>query len=148
MTLADDLKALARDIRAIPGQLGIRPYTVTVRVSSWSGGAIGEGTETVVLDTAIVEGGGQSPKVRRPNSEEVALGALDAGDLVVGPITPSPAGFTHTQLTGGTATTGQLVSYIVTGPDWDSGTARFRLKAIQTDRALHTTLTLAPVSPS
>lgn len=144
MTLRDDLLPLINEIRSIPGQLGLRPYSVAIVIGTWSGTYVGRGSEDT--ETAeITEANGQPPKVRFPNDEQIALGNLGKGDAIVGPITPDHSG-------GGTplsdlvpaVQSGQTVHAILTGPAYPTG-ARFRIKDVKTDRALHWTLTLTPV---
>lgn len=145
MTLRDQLLPLIHGVRAIPGNLGLRPYSVAVLTGTWSGTNTGRGSSIGEL-TAITEGGGQNPKVRMLNSEELALGSLGKGSVTIGPITPDFAG-------GGTplsdlmpaVAAGQTVHVLLTGPEYPSG-ARFLIKDIQTDRALHWTLVAEPVS--
>lgn len=146
MSLRDDLLPLIHSVRGIPGDLGLRPYTVDIVVGTWSGDYTGRGsvdTETVRL----AEGNGQNPKVRTPNDEELALGNLARGEFVVGPVTPSNG-------TIGTALAdlipslhnGQTRHAIVTGPGHENGTM-MRVREVKTDRALHYMLTLSPVEP-
>jgi len=133
-------------VRAIPGQaFGLRPYTVSVVRRSWSGSYAGEGTVTTTT-TAIVESGGQPPKVRFVNDETRALGQLDSGSIEVGPITPDFAGggTSAAVLEQSSAAAGELVHYLVTGPSFPDG-AHFRLIDIRTDRALRYMVRLAPV---
>lgn len=81
----------------IPGMLGLRTWTVTVRVRTWSGARVGLGTKTDV-DTVITNSGGYSPKVTEVSSRDIIAsgGALGQAQFRVGPITPEYA-------TGGTA---------------------------------------------
>ncbi len=146
MSIRDDLRQIAFDVRSIPGELGIRPYTVAAVVQEWSGSVLGEGTETVT-STAIVEANGQSPKVRWLTGEEVALGGFQTGSVEVGPITPDfPGGGTLiATLTGSAVATGKLLYFVLTGPEFPSG-ARYALRDFGSDRAIHYTLTLQPIA--
>ena len=54
MTLASDLLSIVSRVRAIPGQLGLRPYTVTVSVRSLSGAYGLEGDAgTTILELPV-----------------------------------------------------------------------------------------------
>lgn len=146
MTLADDLKPLVHSIRSIPGELGLRPYTVSVTVRAGLGqhNIESTGSETT---TAITEGNGQPPKVRFLSDEDRAFDALPAGSVEVGPITPEHAtgGISFATLTGQGAADHTLLHYTLTGPQFPSG-AKYRLIGSRSDRALHYKLTLAPIA--
>lgn len=89
MTLKDDLLPVVDELRAMPGELGFRPYTeVAVLVRKWSGGRPGVGTLTTTTATITVFG--QPPKVREVTSQEVIAsgGAYHDEDLKIGPLTP------------------------------------------------------------
>ena len=144
MSLIDDLRPALTSIRAIPGQLGLRPYTVQVVTDAWDGDELGQGTETTTA-TTISESGGQPPKVRFLSSQERALAGLSNSSVEVGPITPSHTG-------GGTAlsalltlpkqgSTNTIYNWILTGPAWPNG-ARFRVVSHKSDRAGHFLVTL------
>jgi hypothetical protein len=122
---------------------------VAIIVGAWSGSYVGRGDKTETL-VAITERGGQPPKVRFLNEEALALSGsvgdqLRQGACTVGPITPDYTG-------GGTAlselipavTTHQTVHVMLTGPAYPNG-AKFLVKKVETDRALHWTLTCEPV---
>ena len=145
MALADTLKPILYSVRSIPGQLGLRPYSVAILSTTYSGAHTGRG-DAIIESTAITEANGQPPKVRQLDTEELALGGLGKGSLRIGPITPGHTG-------GGTLIetlkpcliAGQTLHVIVTGPEYPNG-AKFAIKDVQTDRALHYTLTVEPVS--
>lgn len=141
----DSLRQLAWNIRAIPGRdFGIRPYTLHVRVTTYAGDHVGDGTETATT-TPITEADGQPPKVRFLNDEQRALGGLPDGTVEVGPITPShPGGGTDLAILT-PSTEGTVVHYILTGPEHPTG-ASYLLHAVKTDRALRYMLTLKPVA--
>lgn len=147
MTIADTCKQLAYDIRAIPGQFGIRPYTVAVINSTLAGTAGLTGTITGVT-TAITEANGQPPKVRFLDDEERALSDVGKGTIEVGPITPNNSAGTGTLLSALNNSSGAELShlhFLVTGPEFPNG-RRFRLVGQKTDRAIHFKVTLTPVS--
>ncbi len=74
----------------------LRRYDVTVRVNTWSGALVGEGTKTTVNTPLLVNG--QRPKVTQVTQKQIIMshGLYQDQDLMVGPLTPPFAG-------GGTA---------------------------------------------
>lgn len=141
----DSLRKLAHRIRAIPGErFGIRPYSVAIVVGTWSGAYVGSQAKYEQL-APITEGRGQPPKVRFLLEEALTLSGLNKGSCTVGPITPDFAG-------GGTALRDlvpavqqrQTVHVQLTGPAYPDG-AKFAVKEVKTDRALHWTLVCEPV---
>lgn len=147
MALVDDLLPVLFEGRGLIGEFGLYKYTVTRRLHSWSGADM-SGTETVTT-TPIVEANGQPPKVVKPNVQELALGELAPGDFVVGPITPSfsGGGYTPIELGVGSAIVGQVVDYLVTGPDLPDG-AVYAVKAIHADNPFGYMLHLTPIAES
>ncbi len=141
---ANAFRALLHQARSIAGTYGLRPFTVAVVTGTWGGSFTGRGTETT-SSVAITEAGGQPPKVRSAKDEEIALGQLGEGDIIIGPITPyfGTGGTLLTQLKPA-VTAGQTVHIVLTGPGHETGT-RFRIKSIETDRALHWTVRATPV---
>jgi len=142
MTLADDLKPIIEGIRAIPGQLGLRPYRVFVKTGTWTGDRTGEGGE-VVAEVELLENG-YSPKVRFLDDEAIALGGLDKGSVRIGPITPehSTGGTDIDDLLGTALVVGETLQLRLSGPDGD---ALFVVKNKSFDRALHWTIEAQPV---
>lgn len=152
MTLSDErrdrYRRIANRARTIPARHGLRPYTVAVVVGTWSGAYVGRGDKTEQLE-AITEQG-YPPKVRFLSEEALALSAsvgagLLKGSCTIGPITPDYTG-------GGTAladllpavTSKKTVHVKLTGPSYPNG-AKFLVKEVKTDRALHWTLVCEPV---
>jgi len=146
VTLADDLKPLLSTIRSIPGQLGLRPYTVAIVLKEYGGDTPGDGIEQETV-TEITEANGQPPKVRFLTDEELAVGGLGSGSVKVGPITPSnlSGGVSWAALTQTEAANNTVRAYRLTGPQFPDG-ADFMLVGSDSGRALHYTLTLAPVA--
>lgn len=74
--LSEALKASLDKVRAIPGILGLRPYTVYIRVRIWSGERPGLGTKTDT-DTDLTVNDGYAPRVRQLTEKDVvASGGL------------------------------------------------------------------------
>jgi hypothetical protein len=92
MSLKDDLLPLIDSLRAIPGELGFRPYEVYVRTTTWSGSRVGQGTRTVSETRLLV--GGQNPKVREVRSKDIVAGTSEFVNATweIGPLTPEFAG--------------------------------------------------------
>ena len=90
MTFASDLLADLDEIRAIPDELGLRPFDVVVRVVSWSGRHVGGGVSGYV-DTPFLTGGGRRPKVKQVSERDIVAsgGVYHEQDLKVGPLTPA-----------------------------------------------------------
>jgi len=146
MALADSLKRITFRCRAIPGRLGIRPYSVAVRTAEWNGTNTGRGAEAVDY-VSITEANGQNPKVRQLSTEELALGNLGKGAIQIGPITPefSVGGTPITDILGGDLRTGMTRTLRLTGPGTKECGDLYVIKDVKTDRALHWTITAEPV---
>jgi len=141
MSLADDLKPLARGIRGIPGQLGLRPHRVFLVTGLWSGGEVGKG-HFVPDELELLEGdsaGAYPPKVRQLNDERLALANLASGSLEIGPITTNAV--TANALRGVDLFDKQTLHVRVQGP---TGTVRYRIAKAKLDRAIHWILTVEP----
>lgn len=146
MALADDLKSIVFQMRAIPGSLGLRPHAVAIVTETWSGEHTGEGTRTQVV-TAITEADGQNPKVRWITDEEKAVGELADGTVEVGPITPSngSVGTLLATLTQPNLATGATRYLRITGPSHPDG-AKYRIKRVSSERALRYMVRAEPVT--
>lgn len=144
MPSLDSLRHLAHHVRRIPGDFGLRPYTVTLVQGAFSGTFTGEGTETKT-STLVTEGGGHPPKVRFLNPEQQSINDLPSGTVVIGPITPAHiGGGTAVELLLGDALArGDQLHVKLVGP---FGTQNYAIREIPTDRAIHFTLTAIPVS--
>ena len=123
--VTDALLRAIDKIRGIPDQLGVAPFTVAVRVVTWSGSRVGVGTRTVTDTPVKVSAGARNPDVRRLTSTDVIAsgGLYTATDLRVGPLTPGYAGggMTAAQLDPAPGSSPTEVSYVVTGPGIPSG---------------------------
>lgn len=92
MSLKDDLLPLIDKLRAIPGELGFRPYQVWVRKTTYSGTRVGNGTATTTETRLLV--GGRDPKVREVRRKDAVAGATELveAEYDIGPLTPEFAG--------------------------------------------------------
>lgn len=112
-------------IRTIGAQLGLRPYTVKIRLRLWSGERPGiAGSSFADYDTVIgnqLGGVVYPPKVRQVSAQDViASGGLYASrDMRVGPMTPSygPGGVNRDIIDPKVYNAAAEVFWILTGPD-------------------------------
>ena len=147
VTFADDLRQLARDVRGIPGDMGIRPHRVYIQTSTFAGTYTGDGNRSTT-ETELTEGRGNPPKVRWLKADEITVGSLPAGSVKIGPITAQHPGspVTAALLQARDAQEGDLRHVRIVGPMHPTG-ALYRLVSANLDRAIHYTLTASPVEP-
>jgi hypothetical protein len=137
------------EIRGIAGELGLRPYTVTVQLLTYSGLRAGLGTKTAgpVLTLFHTMGPNAQPvRVRQLSRKEIiASGGLYTDrDFKVGPMTPAYGAYVN-QFAGGN-TDAQLdpeatiypteVIWAMSGPGLPAGGATFS-KVGEEATALH-----------
>ena len=141
-TFRDSILPSVNSIRAIPGKLGWRPYSLTIEVRTWSGAEIGEGVETVT-STPITEQYGQPPKIRWLDAEQLAIGGYEKGTITVGPITPAypGGGVLISVLSPSNLANNTVVQYKLVGPAYPQG-AYCRLVGSDDDLAGHYMLRL------
>lgn len=142
-------------VRGVGGLLGLRVFTVTIVVRTWSGDRVGLGqsmdTPRTALTNKLPNGVDTTPvRVRQLSRREIiASGGLYSDrDVRVGPITPPyPAGLFGSA--GGfdesTVDPAQTASYVptevfwnVVGPGWPTGTGGWADKIGEETTALHT----------
>lgn len=140
MSFAEDIRGTLMSCRAIPGQYGVRPHSVTIVRVSFSGDHTGDGA-VYDRETPITEGDGQSPKVRWLNQEELALASLPNGSCTIGPITPV-LGLDLSNLAG--VIQGSTVALRIMGPQHPQG-AMYRITQVNAEKGLHYTLVAKPV---
>lgn len=130
------LRKLAYKVRAIPGKIGIRVYSVEVQVTTSAGAELGQGAHTVVT-SAITEADGQPPRVRWLDNREIALGGYEDGTVEVGPITPDfPGGGTLVSTLRPNPPVNTTVRVVLKGPDYPATGGRFRVRNVRHDKAL------------
>jgi hypothetical protein len=131
-TFASDLRQSLDEIRGIAGELGLRPYTVTLRTRTWTGQRPGKGMPTET-STELLNGAGQPVRVQQVSTKDVIAsgGQLSDRQLRVGPMTPAYAA--SLGLPAGGYVDGQIdpplpgvptptdVQWIVTGPSIPPG---------------------------
>jgi hypothetical protein len=139
-TFRDAILPSVNAIRAIPGQLGWRPYSLTIEVRTWSGAQIGEGTETVT-SYPITELYGQPPKTRWLNTEQLAIAGYEKATIEIGPMTPSypGGGILASLMEPETLPKNTVVQYKLVGPAYPTG-IYCRLLTFNHDHAGHYTL--------
>jgi len=131
----------------VPGEHGLRPYSVAIVIGTWAGAYVGRGGKFETTEP-ITELGGFPPKVRFLNEEQRTLAGLADGACTVGPITPdnSSGGTAFSELVPAVAA--QVEVHVrITGPAYPQG-ALFAVKEVKTDRALHWTLVCVPSEKS
>lgn len=144
MALADRLKPLVHRIRAIPGRMGLHPFRVYVVVRTWTGSTVGDGTSSD-SETELLESG-QPPHLESLGDEEVMVANLGKGSVKIGPLTPEhTGGGLDIDTVQATLTAAQERWIKVTGPGREDG-ERFRITDVDTDSALHYTITAAPLA--
>lgn len=118
-------------IRGIGGALGLRPFVVTVRVRTWTGGTrpgLGQKTDVDTVLTNMSGANAQPIMVRYVTNREVIAsgGKYRDRDLKVGPITPNyvatgplaAGGFTSQQIDPPPVISAQEIQYLVQAPDF------------------------------
>lgn len=91
----DSLLPVVESIRGIPGQLGLRVFTVAgVVTKTYSGPRIGQGSVATTEVDLSVAFGMQPPKVRQLSQEDIVRsgGELETVQFEIGPVTPNFAG--------------------------------------------------------
>ena len=140
----DRYRRIADRCRRIPGEMGLREHAVYLVSTEWSGSDIGDGTETTT-ETQLVVYDGENPKVQFPNQKELAMGMMQAGTVIIGPITPeyTLGGVDRTTLDGTQplALVGRHIRVI--GPQCPRGTL-FRVTNVDMDQAIHFAITAVP----
>ena len=133
-------------LRGIAGVLGLRPYTVTVRVRVWSGERPGLGSRLDV-DTVLynVLGGVQYPvRVRTRSQRDVIAsgGQFSDHQFLVGPMTPQyvGGGYLVGQLDPAPTNSATEVVWFMSGPDLPPNSAFTKIGTEGT--ALHFTVIL------
>lgn len=144
-TLADPWRAIAWQYRSLPALYGLRQYSVSIVIGTWSGDHIGDGDLEEQL-IPILENGDTNPKVMFLSEEQRALSGMQIGACKIGPITPnfSSSGTALSNLLPAVES-GESVQAIITGPVYPNG-ARFSIKKIETSHMLHWMMTCEPIS--
>lgn len=120
-----DFLAGIDEIRGIPDDLGVAPYTFALRTITWSGARVGLGTKTITDKPIKVDGGQHNPTAKLVSSKDaIASGGLyTSTDLKVGPLTPSygAGGVSAADVDPPQGSVPTEVYFVVTGPGIPSG---------------------------
>ena len=137
MSFIDDILPTIDTIRGIPGSMGLRPYTVAIRVTTWSGARVGLGTATDTDTDITVAGGLYSPKARSMSSRDVIAsgGRYQADDIRVGPLSPNNVAVAT--IDPATSSSPTEIKYKITGPGTASGGDWYVRVGDEVDHALH-----------
>lgn len=140
--IRNDFRELLTNIRAIPGEFGLRPWRVFLATGSWSlPSHAGDGLESETRYELLENG--QPPKVRQVTSKMVALGLADVGEWTVTNITPE-LGTPWVELLASLVSKGQTFRVVIEH-DEDGESIEMVVKTGQRDKALHYNLTLSPI---
>jgi hypothetical protein len=144
MSYPEEWLAVVWSARNIPGVLGLRPHSVSIVNTAWTGDHTGDGARYSEV-TPIVESGGYPPKVRWMKDDEIAVGDLPKGTAEIGPITPSfsGGGLDLAGVDGSELLKGETRQLLITGPQHPEG-ALYRVTNIKSERALHYMLRAEP----
>jgi hypothetical protein len=117
MSFRDDLLPLVNSLRALPGEMGLRQYTVILRTVVSTGTRFGEGA-TETTDTVLTVGNGQPPKVKQLFDKDTVAGGLLTKARFTIELTPDHVGggYTPTELNPEQGTSPKEVFYILKGP--------------------------------
>jgi hypothetical protein len=144
LSFRTDLLHVVDEVRALRGPspgLDIQTVALTIVRRTWSGGRRGAGTATDVILTALP----MRYKIRGLSEKQIASsgGRLEAGDVKVGPITPSyPGGGVTPDQLKPSGTTGGEVIHILTG----ASAGEYTVVDIDTMKAFSYFLTLRRTS--
>lgn len=138
MTLADDLLPILPQLRSIAGQLGFRPFGVTIVVKDYGTGDPFKGNSFTLKTLTPVLEDGYSPKVRWLSEADYLRGTHPDVTLEVGPITPltSTGGYSFEDLEQINANENSQVLYLITGPGMATGGTLFEKVAFIGERTL------------
>lgn len=147
MSFASDLQPVLDDIRGIPGELGLHPFTVTRLTRTWASGTVGHGTYTEA--STVLRVGGQNPHVKE-SSEDAIRHLLGSGSLfregewIIGPLTPDVSvDLDAVDVDAGTAA---QILYKIEGQGFPSGGKLFRARSVKKDSMLRVNIVLEPAS--
>lgn len=133
-TLRNSLLPAIDAIRAIPGQLGMRLYAVSIVTRTWTGARPGLGTKTDAATALTVDRGQYQAKVRQLTERDViaSAGLYNTQQFEIGPLTPGYAsnagsgGITPDIIDPAVGSTAIEVFFKVTGPGFPAGGGWFK----------------------
>lgn len=147
MAVIDGFRKIADRLRAIPGNFGLREYTVELHVVMYSDEISGRGRKIRDEKLPITVANGVSPDVKFPTQAEVAWGFAGQGLAIVGPFTPqystdggvTVGGVARELLDGTDAQRGAICRIVITGPNFPNG-CYHRIQKYQVDNPLEVVL--------
>lgn len=130
MALVENTRPIFESARVLLADLGFRQHDVVMRVVTWSGQSVGEGTKTVTDTPLLIQG--RRVKVRLIKQEDIIAsgGLYEDGDYKIGPFTPTYSVPGAEFPTGGIDVSGfnpaedgsrRAVYYKITGPGMEQG---------------------------
>lgn len=123
MTLRDSCLPIFESARVLLADVGLRRYDVTMRVVTWSGPRVGDGTRTAVDAPLAIQG--RRPGVRQVSQKDIIAsgGKYQDGDYRIGPFTPSfpGGGLEPVDFNPAADATAREVYYKIVGPGLESG---------------------------
>jgi len=143
MTLRDSCLPIFEGARVLLAKAGFRRFDVVMRVVTWSGQSVGEGTKTVTDTPLLVQD--QRVKVRRIKQEDVVAsgGTWEDVDYRIGPFTPTFSGAIGPITSGGLEpaafnplpdVSAKEIYYKITGQGMEDG-AWFKKISQESDRS-------------
>ena len=134
------LRKVLNNARAVPGELGLRQWSIALVTETWSGDFVGEGTRTTTT-TALTHANQNAPKVVANSGKRLMLGVADSGIYEIGPFTPVE-GVTWANLTQSALATNATAKIRMTHAE--SGEVKWCvIKDANTDKALGVKLTVS-----
>lgn len=137
VSLREKFLAITNKLRALPTAFGLRLYTVTMRVTTYTPGIFdvpGEGTPTVIDTPLYLDGYGTLPFVEKLTTKDIVAsgGVYTDGDYRVGAMTPvfvkdecdgsmTVAGVPITWFEQPEGTVPTQITYLITGPEFPNG---------------------------
>lgn len=120
-SLVEELGEVADDLRQLATDFGLRPYTVHIVRTSWTGGEIGRGQADVSLDLPLLP----TPKLSMTgvSRESREAGVLERGDARLEGVSPR---YTEDELAGYFSATDAEEAFIEIRIDERDGTTKRR----------------------
>ena len=148
MTFRDDMLEILDEVRGIPGDLGMRLFSVTVLSRAWTGARTGIGVKTDTSTRIYVARGTFNARVKGVTSRDVIAsgGLYTSEDIKVGPFTPpflgSDANGTAISVFDPPSKSGLELLFKVIGPGYATAGDWFKKIDSDTMSTLHYALTL------
>jgi len=133
------LRKILNNARSVPGELGLRQWSVALVTETWSGDFAGDASRTRTV-TALTNAKATNPKVIGNNEKRLMLGVADSGIFQIGPITPVE-GISWANITQSSVAANSTLKIRLTHAE--SGEVKWcTIEDVGTDKALGVTLTV------